>query len=216
MGKNGAVACCYFYIVTQEEQSPAAILGPVLKQIVGGLSQELKKSLAEEKAQVRTLVDKNQKLRSKNSELQNQEKVSREEMKEISTMVNELSKKLEPAMKGMLVPIVAAVVLKAVYKRAVGASPSSFGNPVDRAAKIRSRKDEYATFGCKNQAQVEELADVWSGMIDARNTAAHVVTGDDVVEILPHCGDQLRHVLERASGHSGGYPPVTGVTAKQL
>ena len=37
--KNAAVACFYFDFATQEEQSPAAILGSVLKQVVGGLSE---------------------------------------------------------------------------------------------------------------------------------------------------------------------------------
>jgi len=36
-GENAAVACFYFDFAAQEEQSPAAILGSVLKQIVGGL-----------------------------------------------------------------------------------------------------------------------------------------------------------------------------------
>ena len=38
-GENAAVACFYFDFATQEEQSPAAILGSVLKQVVGGLSE---------------------------------------------------------------------------------------------------------------------------------------------------------------------------------
>ena len=37
--ENAAVACFYFDFATQEEQSPAAILGSVLKQVVGGLSE---------------------------------------------------------------------------------------------------------------------------------------------------------------------------------
>ena len=35
--ENATVACFYFVFAAQEEQSPAAILGSVLKQIVGGL-----------------------------------------------------------------------------------------------------------------------------------------------------------------------------------
>jgi len=37
MGRNAAVACFYFDFAAQEEQSPAAILGSVLKQVVGRL-----------------------------------------------------------------------------------------------------------------------------------------------------------------------------------
>jgi len=36
---NAAVACFYFDFAAQEEQSPAAILGSILKQIVGGLNE---------------------------------------------------------------------------------------------------------------------------------------------------------------------------------
>ena len=36
--ENAAVACFYFDFTTLEEQSPTAILGSVLKQIVGGLN----------------------------------------------------------------------------------------------------------------------------------------------------------------------------------
>jgi len=36
-GRNTAVACFYFDFAAREEQSPAAILGSVLKQVVGGL-----------------------------------------------------------------------------------------------------------------------------------------------------------------------------------
>ena len=35
--RNAAVACFYFDFAAQEEQSPAAVLGSVLKQVVGGL-----------------------------------------------------------------------------------------------------------------------------------------------------------------------------------
>jgi len=38
-GGNTAVACIYFDFAAQEEQSPAAVLGAVLKQIVGGLGE---------------------------------------------------------------------------------------------------------------------------------------------------------------------------------
>jgi len=37
--ENTAVACFYFDFVTQEEQSPAAVLGLVLRHIVGGLDE---------------------------------------------------------------------------------------------------------------------------------------------------------------------------------
>ena len=36
---NAAVACFYFDFADQEEQSPAVILGSVLKQVVGGLDE---------------------------------------------------------------------------------------------------------------------------------------------------------------------------------
>ena len=39
MREKAAVACFYFDFVAQEEQSPAAILGSVLKQVVGGLEE---------------------------------------------------------------------------------------------------------------------------------------------------------------------------------
>ena len=37
--ENAAVACFYFDFADQEEQSPAVILGSVLKQVVGGLDK---------------------------------------------------------------------------------------------------------------------------------------------------------------------------------
>ena len=37
--RDAAVSCFYFDFAAQEEQSPAAILGSVLKQIVGGLDE---------------------------------------------------------------------------------------------------------------------------------------------------------------------------------
>jgi len=37
VGENGAVVCFYFDLTAQKDQSPAAILGSVLKQIVSGL-----------------------------------------------------------------------------------------------------------------------------------------------------------------------------------
>ena len=39
MEGNATVAYLYFDFTTQEEQSPAAILGPVLKQVVGKLNE---------------------------------------------------------------------------------------------------------------------------------------------------------------------------------
>ena len=36
---NPAVGCFYFDLATQEEQSPAAVLGSVLKQVVRGLNE---------------------------------------------------------------------------------------------------------------------------------------------------------------------------------
>ena len=39
MGRNTGVACFYFDFAASEEQSPAAILGSVLKHIVGGLDE---------------------------------------------------------------------------------------------------------------------------------------------------------------------------------
>ena len=38
-GENAAVACFYFDFAAQEEQSPAAVLGSVLKQVVCGLDE---------------------------------------------------------------------------------------------------------------------------------------------------------------------------------
>ena len=39
MGGNATVACIYFDFAAQEEQSPAAVLGAVLKQVVSGLDE---------------------------------------------------------------------------------------------------------------------------------------------------------------------------------
>ena len=39
MEGNAAVACFYFDFADQEEQSPTAILGSVLKQVVGGMDE---------------------------------------------------------------------------------------------------------------------------------------------------------------------------------
>ena len=39
VGEKAAVACFYLDFAAQEEQSPAAILGSVLKQVVGGLDE---------------------------------------------------------------------------------------------------------------------------------------------------------------------------------
>ena len=39
VGENAAVACFYFDFAAQEEQSPAAVLGSVLRQAVSGLGE---------------------------------------------------------------------------------------------------------------------------------------------------------------------------------
>ena len=39
VGGNTAVACIYFDFATQDEQSPAAVLGAVLKQVISGLDE---------------------------------------------------------------------------------------------------------------------------------------------------------------------------------
>ena len=39
VGENAGVACFYFDFAVQEEQSPAAVLSSVLRQVVGGLDQ---------------------------------------------------------------------------------------------------------------------------------------------------------------------------------
>lgn len=39
MGGNAAVACSYFDLAAPEGQSPAAVLGSVLLQVVGGLEE---------------------------------------------------------------------------------------------------------------------------------------------------------------------------------
>jgi len=39
MGQNAAIACFYFDFTAQKEQTPARILGALLKQIVGGLNE---------------------------------------------------------------------------------------------------------------------------------------------------------------------------------
>ena len=39
IGQNAAVACFYFDFATEKQQSSVAILGSVLKQVVGGLSE---------------------------------------------------------------------------------------------------------------------------------------------------------------------------------
>ena len=36
---NAAVACFYFHFAAREEQSPAAVLGSVLKQVIRGLNE---------------------------------------------------------------------------------------------------------------------------------------------------------------------------------
>ena len=38
-GQNAAVACFYFDFAAQKEQSPASVLGALLKQVVGGLKK---------------------------------------------------------------------------------------------------------------------------------------------------------------------------------
>lgn len=54
------------------------------------------------------------------------------------------------------------------------------------------------------------IADQWPGLIEAKNTASHQATGDDVVSALLYCEDNLHYVLEGHSGRSGEYPQTTG------
>ncbi|KAG0129453.1 hypothetical protein HOY82DRAFT_540774 [Tuber indicum] len=168
---------------------------------------ELEEDLEKEKKLARTLVARNKQPQRKNGKSQSAKKKLKDEMKELERQNQELSEQLEAATKGTLVPIVAAVVLKALYKRGLKVTPESSNNQVNREEMIRDRKGKYADFGCENEAQVDELADVWSGVIDARNTVAHLVTGDDVVGILPYCGDQLHNVLDRGFTSLWGISP---------
>ncbi|KAG0640881.1 hypothetical protein HOY80DRAFT_1040679 [Tuber brumale] len=99
-----------------------------------------------------------------------------------------------------MVPIIAAVVLKSVYERAVGIGNKRWygGKRDDRDHMIRNLHWRFAQIGYENAQQVDGLADIWSGVMEARNTAAHQVRGEDVIDILPYCDERLRHVLETA------------------
>ncbi|PWW76572.1 hypothetical protein C7212DRAFT_363678 [Tuber magnatum] len=99
-----------------------------------------------------------------------------------TTRETELSKELETVMKSTLAPIVAAVIMKAVYKEAAEVRPQepnpppgsesllririppqerkkNPGEPDNRAAKIRKLRHRFLELGYENNQQVVEFGD---------------------------------------------------------
>ncbi|KAG0634515.1 hypothetical protein HOY80DRAFT_985997 [Tuber brumale] len=121
-----------------------------------------------------------------------------------------LSQQLERVMKDTVVPIVAAVVMKAMYKKAVEISQpdQNAERQDDRLERIRNPRSQLeGEFGYNNTKQAAEFTDMWSEVIGELNTATREVTGDDVVAILPYCEERRRRVLERAFKSLWGISP---------
>ncbi|PWW79856.1 hypothetical protein C7212DRAFT_340578 [Tuber magnatum] len=72
-------------------------------------------------------------------------------------------------------PIVAAVVFQALYW-----------------------KERFWEFGCEKAEEVDSFADLWVGIMQGRNRAAHQIMAEDVIAVLSHCEATLREVMERA------------------
>ncbi|KAG0636443.1 hypothetical protein HOY80DRAFT_1088483 [Tuber brumale] len=56
-------------------------------------------------------------------------------------------------------------------------------------------------------SQTLEFADTWPGVVLARNTAVHEVSGDKVISVLRYCEGNLRCVLQRVFRSLWGISP---------
>ncbi|RPA92595.1 hypothetical protein L873DRAFT_1794155 [Choiromyces venosus 120613-1] len=137
-----------------------------------------------EKELVEEVVQKNKAWEERYDDMQKEAEGWRRELKSARKMVsektdwrNKLEQNLEAGMEGRLVPIVAAVVLKAVYKKVtkVSQQSNSADNLNDRAQKIRDLRCKFVQFGCENEAQVVELADA------ASFSFLHLLRGWDIL-----------------------------------
>ncbi|PUU72557.1 hypothetical protein B9Z19DRAFT_1069668 [Tuber borchii] len=90
-----------------------------------------------------------------------------------------------------------AVIFKAAFRKA-GRRKDNRMMPGDRIQTIVGFQEEPDRFGCETPAQADELSSVWGGVMKGRNAIAHhEVTGEDVIEALNHCPDNVRPVLKR-------------------
>ena len=119
---------------------------------------------------IERLTKKKEKWKQKYEERAAKERGEKDELEDTKKAVGEakkrmtiLEKRLEAAMKRN-VPIVAAIVLKAVYKHAVGIpqQDESPENQDTRGERIKSLSEMFHQFGCENAGQVVELADAVS------------------------------------------------------
>ncbi|RPA91537.1 hypothetical protein L873DRAFT_299698 [Choiromyces venosus 120613-1] len=121
--------------------------------------------------------------------------------------VEQLNQDMRAVMSTTVVPIVAAVVLKSLYKKGVGLAPSEAHLSDTRGNTIRQHHDWFSRFGLANRQEMLDFAEVWPVVMAARNTAAHEVTGDNVITALSYCKGNLRRVLERAFRSLWGISP---------
>ncbi|KAG0638024.1 hypothetical protein HOY80DRAFT_1137840 [Tuber brumale] len=103
-----------------------------------------------------------------------------------------------------MVSIIAAVIFQALYAKVpVGPSRNSHEK---RVVWIRNFQEKFWEFVFEKAEEVDSLADLWVGIMKSRNTAAHQVNGQDVIDILPHCEAPLRKVLEQSFKFLWGIP----------
>jgi len=126
-------------------------------EIIAKLTQDLEV----EKKAMKKLQEKYNKAKKENQEMSKDLKSTKEKLKDETTKTKQLGKELNAIIRETKVPIVAAVVLKATYKRGAGMTEQrELAKSNDtRRKKIWNAKGEFSKYGCENEGQMVELAD---------------------------------------------------------
>ncbi|RPA93298.1 hypothetical protein L873DRAFT_69627 [Choiromyces venosus 120613-1] len=141
---------------------------------------ELRERLQVQEQQVGVLREKTKQWEKKYNDKRDAESEKRKKTESLEETVKKhaekealLSQQLETIMKDTLVPIIAAVVMKAMYKRAarVPQQDQNAGGQDDRVERIRNLRSRFLELGYENAEQVVEFADMWSEVIAVQNTA---------------------------------------------
>jgi len=130
-----------------------------LNKIIAQLTQDLE---VEKKAS-KELQEEYNLVKKENQEMSKDLKNTKKELNDKTNSTNQLESQLNAIIKETRVPIVAAVVLKAIYKKGAGVKkpgPVESANSNDtRRNKIWNAKGEFSKYGCENEGQMVELAD---------------------------------------------------------
>ncbi|PUU80246.1 hypothetical protein B9Z19DRAFT_1123867 [Tuber borchii] len=164
----------------------------------------LREQLKEQEEANQALRESYRALEAKYNKKRDEESVKRTENQQLLKTIQEL--RLENAaltqktvaVMAERVPLVAAVVMKSVYKKAANIPSRESAGQDTRIKKMRSLGHKFQDMGCEGQEKINEFIEMWSTVIEQRNDAAHKVTGDKVLEILPYCEERMRRVLEQA------------------